>query len=355
MSFVAPKSISYTRFSRARGCLLRGFRSTAEKCASSIKSRRQFFGLVGHKLFEKYLQQDGFDPETALVRSIHDVMDVNHFSDRASFSVSEIRRWPEWALLVQGFVDFRASSLGKEAREGEIILLEDSIKSKNKRVSGVIDLCFRSSNGLHLIDYKFGLRDADQVAQSYSDQLNLYGYLIQENFGESPLHSFTIDTSGLAKKQAVSETAGKTIAFEMEAVLGLLERFSGGQVIPDYFVRPSSDNCSYCDRKPGCPAYLSRANEIHLPLGEDLAIGIQMGNLMVSKDQSHSLVLEVIEGSLPKTKVQIFSLPGRIAREIDDLPGQRLVLTNLIKDWGQGAPFWRAGVFTEVKAIRGTL
>lgn len=194
--------------------------------------------------------------------------------------------------------------------------VEKKLSTQDGRIVGTPDLYAIDGDRLLLVDYKSGIDREESTGKpliaDYERQLQLYGYVLHDNFGMWPERAVVLPLDGEAIDVAVNPSACKSAADQAHTALATCN-------VPDYQAPPSPSPaaCRFCQHLLACDAFLKQCTE---EWAQDFRCAIgEVSNTEVATNGTVSLALSATAGSV-RGQIAIISIEPQAhpeARELD--------------------------------------
>ena len=244
--------------------------------------------------------------------------------------LDDIKRWPEILKIYKSVFNSFTSTENESKAVDKEIFTENFLISNDKLISGKIDVFTKSGKSLSLVDYKSGVIDKeDESFEYYKNQLYLYGYLIQENFGMYPTQLGLIDQNMKYTPIDPALSVSIQIATEMKEFLQDYNSKVEEKNDLDLYAQANQISCKYCDLKPVCKKFWSQVHHQDTEDFNHIVVGEQVGNIEPAKKSGYSVLVKINRSTIDSDEIRIGRLFLSRFPQLSDLPGQKLILTNL--------------------------
>jgi CRISPR/Cas system-associated exonuclease Cas4 (RecB family) len=194
--------------------------------------------------------------------------------------------------------------------------VEVLIRSKSGLFQGRIDRVEKTTDGIHLVDYKSAFRD--DLPEHYTRQLQLYAFMWFETRGEWPIEAFVFyPMRGSFHNVSVEESICRQVAAES---IGLIEKVTK-KVRPTELASPG-DVCKICEFRAWCHPFwaLQRSEEKQLRACDKANIGFE-GRVQTIKLENHYWYLNI---DWHNALVKLIAPQERFLHLVNVRPGQHL-------------------------------
>jgi len=207
---------------------------------------------------------------------------------------------------------------------------EKWVESKDKLISGKIDLVIEIGQETEILDFKTGAITQDilddtgeifsEIKDEYKEQLKLYAYLYFENTGKFPTQLFLVD---LAKQKFAVPFSQSECISTFEEAKKLLDTTNASISTQTFNASPSEANCKYCLYRPACSYYLKL-------IETDYSFNDVSGSVNnVIKYQNGNVSVFLVNG---ERKITVTSFPVEIFDELNDCRNKKISIYNLRKE-----------------------
>ncbi|WP_228851264.1 PD-(D/E)XK nuclease family protein [Aegicerativicinus sediminis] len=161
-------------------------------------------------------------------------------------------------LQTQALIQIKSNNIGlnKTNTHTSSIQTEKFLKSKDGKIGGKVDLIHHNNNVTKLCDFKTGkiFEEEGEIKKDYEDQLKLYGYLYNQEFGNYP---HTLSIIDLQKKEYFVEFTSEECEEIGEFSKNRLDEINQLIINKNYtsLANPNKENCKNCLYRPACKYY----------------------------------------------------------------------------------------------------
>lgn len=338
LSLESLTTISYWRYVKIKKCFGFGafpYQLKPDIKDPGIKTKSLIVGLFYHDLLEKLNSCKAEDLKSATVfndafNNLLEKMKNELSSSVENRHLANLDKWGEIKQIYSSVFSSFSSGELENVKSGTL-KAEESLQSKDGKITGKIDAYFVDGTYISLIDYKSSNFDGEvSNLEDYKRQLYLYAYLLQENFGVYPITLSLVDRNNNLIKIPPAPSLSIDIANEMRDLLG--EYNSKISVDNSLYsnANPSVESCKFCKVKPFCKRFWEEKS-IHSEIGEfnHIVIGKQVGEIKQSVKGGCVIRIEVAQSTIRSEEITVGRLFMARFPHLKDVPGQTLILTNL--------------------------
>ena len=268
-SLTGKRHVSWSQLSSVRGCPRKWWFSHVEGAQPAFQPAALLFGSAFHEAVQAHYRGRLEDSPPSL-DELHGVFDAAWDEQmlEAGVPVRCGARDTEGSLkdrghsMLEAFLNSELASLGSGGEEGQLLAIEESVTGKLHPAMPTfvarIDVIWRDSDGLHLMDLKTARSPwSEAQAKASSQQLRLYARLATAITGDDPVHlHFGVVTK--AKTPAVQRVDVGTVERDSEedhhAVTRVMLPVWQAMAAGVDFANPNAMNCSTCPYSHICPA-----------------------------------------------------------------------------------------------------
>lgn len=146
--------------------------------------------------------------------------------------------------------------LQRERKTDTSILSEKWLESQDLLIGGYVDIIINLNGYIKLSDFKSGkiLLEEGEIKEEYEDQLKLYAYLYNEEFGKYPDELTIIDLEKNEYPIFFTQQECEDLATQARDVLIEINNLIEKENI-EALAKPNLDNCKNCLYRPACSYY----------------------------------------------------------------------------------------------------
>lgn len=266
INFKEIKRISPSQFYSMKNCAYKSLLAEAfDKKPLLPLSPNAYFGTVLHKILELITKgiiksEDDFNAEfDKQVKTLEDDLQQKGFG---YFVPLKIKLKNFGLKKIQLKKHLRSETEQQPSSSQIKFHSEKWFESKDKLISGKIDLVVENGNNIEIIDFKTGAITQDcldddgeiysDIKNEYKEQIKLYAHLFFENTYKFPNNLSLVDLSKQKFSVEFSEQECKALFDEAK---NLLKSTNDCVNTKSFSANPKEENCKFCLYRPACSFY----------------------------------------------------------------------------------------------------